>query len=581
MKRYALKLGEPLAIKPSAIERDESGFFVIVGDSAPENEKRGTVVVVHVRGALCQFKGDGGDSYEAIVERVHAAFDSDPKPSSVVLCISSPGGVVAGLNEAVFKIQRLRVLEDVPLIAYVNELAASAAFALACACDRRFAPPSAIVGSIGTISTMISQARRDAAEGFDFQIITSGKRKSDGHPHAALSDAAVKAEKGRNAQLAQQFFALAGKALRKSPRYLEGLEAAIYVGDNARKVGLINAVRSFDETIAGLDKTDTKPPPVVAPNDGNVTDRRAKELDTAAHSGTTLQRMAQTDAKAQTGSPQEAHMAKANLKALISRTEAAISTETDPAQLRILEAKLGTFLARAEMDDDGDDDGGKKKPDDDEDDDEEDDDEESKAAKAAKKAEEAKKAEAKAKIKSKRADAKAKHEKLMAELDEEEKKCESEDEEDEEEEASSKALSAGAAAALASQSTITSEALTRIQKLEKSAEARELAAMIDEAKAARRITPGEAKTLAKKNATFVRDFLEMRPKALVATDEEALSEPDRSAAADIPSLAKQMVEADIKHQGLTGEKADKYRETSYAAHRAAKAGSANGAAGVY
>ena len=569
MKRYALKLGEPLAIKPSAIERDEDGFFIIVGDSAPENEKRGTVVVVHVRGALCQFKGDGGDSYEAIVERVHAAFDSDPKPSSVVLCISSPGGVVAGLNEAVFKIQRLRVLEDVPLIAYVNELAASAAFALACACDRRFAPPSAIVGSIGCISTMISQARRDAAEGFDFEIITSGARKADGHPHQPISGAAVKAEKARNTQLADQFFTLAGKALRKSPRYLEGLEAGIYVGDAARKVGLINAVRSFDETIAGLDKTDTKPPPVVAPNDGNVTDRRAKELDNSPATGSLSPQQGVT----KNVRPGDAGM-KPNLKALITKTEAAISTETDPAQLRILEAKLGTFLARAEMDDDGDDAGDKKKPDDDDDGDEE-----SKAAKAAKKAEEAKKAEAKAKIKSKRADAKAKHEKLMAELDEEEKKCESED--DEEEEASSKALSAGAAAALASQSTITSEALTRIQKLEKSAEARELAAMIDEAKAARRITPGEAKTLAKKGATFVRDFLEMRPKALVATDEEALSEPDRTTAADISTLAKQMVEQDIKNQGLTGKKADEYRETSYAAHRAAKAGATNGAGAVY
>ena len=280
MKRVALKVGEAYAIKPSAIERDSDGFFIIVGDAAPENEARGTVAVVHVRGALSQFKGDGGDSYEAIVERVEHALAEEEKPTSLVLCISSPGGVVAGLNEAVFKLQRLRTSSGIPFIAQINELCASAAFAIACACDRRFAPPSAIVGSIGTISTMVSQSAADKAAGLDFRIITSGARKADGHPHQPITDGAVKAEMARNAQLAEQFFTLAGKALRQSPRRLEGLQAAIYVGEAARKVGLINAVRNLDETIAGLDMAE-KAAPEPAPNTGNVTDRRAKDRVTA------------------------------------------------------------------------------------------------------------------------------------------------------------------------------------------------------------------------------------------------------------------------------------------------------------
>ena len=274
MKRLALRQNQPLAIDPSAIRRDQDGLFIVLGDAPPPNTAHGSVVIVHVRGALTQFDGDGGDSYQSIVERVAEAIKE--KPSAVILSISSPGGLVAGLNECVFKLQRMRTESGIPLIAQINELAASAAFALCCACDRRFAPPSAIVGSIGTISTMASQARRDAAEGYDFVIITSGARKADGHPHAPIEDAAIKAEKARNAQLAEQFFELAAKALRQSPRKLEALEAAIYVGENARKVGLINAVRSLDETIGSLDKSEIAAPPP-APNEGNITDRRAKE----------------------------------------------------------------------------------------------------------------------------------------------------------------------------------------------------------------------------------------------------------------------------------------------------------------
>ena len=158
MNRYALRTGEALAISADAIHRDADGFFLLLGGSAPENETRGSVTIVNIRGALQQFEGPGGDSYESIVKRVGSAFESDPKPSAVVLRISSPGGVVAGLNECVKKLQRMSKGAKIPLIAYADELAASAAYAMCCACSEILLPPSGIVGSIGVISTMISVA---------------------------------------------------------------------------------------------------------------------------------------------------------------------------------------------------------------------------------------------------------------------------------------------------------------------------------------------------------------------------------------------------------------------------------------
>jgi ClpP class serine protease len=566
MKRLALQVGQYYAIKPSAIERDQDGFFLIVGDSTPENETRGTVVVVHVRGALSQFDGEGGDSYEAIVKRVATAMASDPKPSSIVLCISSPGGLVAGLNEAVFKLQRMSKDSGIPLIAYVNELAASAAFALCCACSRRLAPPSAIAGSIGTISTMVSMDAQDKANGLDFRIITSGKRKADGHPHQPIEEAAVKAEKARNAELAEQFYSLAAKALKVSPRKLEGLEAAIYVGANARKVGLVDEIVSLDMALLGLDKTETKAPPA-APNEGNVTDRRAKELDTSARLGTPLQKTAQSDAVAQAGSQREAPM-KVRTQALIKTTEAALATETDPSKLRILEAKLGTLQARAEMDDDDDDDDKKKKSDDDDDGDEE-----SKAAKAAKKAEEMKKAAKAAGHRAKAAEFKKKAE----EAEEEAKRCEADDDEEASKkgEGSEASIAPGALAAITSTAGLMPDALRRIEKLEQDATERQRKAMVDGAKAERKITPAEYKALVGKPIAFVRDFLSMRPHAIVNVDDEALEIPDvHSVAGDVPATVKAMVESAVQSLGLKGEKAEQHREKQYAAFRAGTAGRA-------
>jgi ClpP class serine protease len=276
-RRHAIRWGEYLAIDPSVIQHDDSGFYITFGPDAPDNEKHGSVGIVHIRGAIMHFKGDGGDSYEAILERVKMAIDSDPKPTAIVFRIESPGGVVAGLNECVLKLQRMSKASGIPFVAYVDEMAASAAYAICCSCSEVLAPPSAIVGSVGVISTLASQAKRDASDGFDFVIITSGKRKADGHPHALISDDAVKAETARNAELARQFFTIAGKARKMKPEALQALEAAIYLGKEAKRVGLIDDVMSLDDVLFGLDTSETPPPEVVAPNRGNETDRRADE----------------------------------------------------------------------------------------------------------------------------------------------------------------------------------------------------------------------------------------------------------------------------------------------------------------
>jgi ClpP class serine protease len=567
MKRHALRTGEYLAIKPDVIQKDEAGFFFLAGPEAPENERMGSVCVVHVRGALAHFKCDGGDSYESILERVKCGIAADPPPSAVVFRVDSPGGVVAGLNETVLKLQKMSKDSGIPFVAYVDELAASAAYALCCGCSEILSPPSGIAGSVGVISTMVSQSKRDAAEGLDFRLITSGKRKADGHPHFEITDDAVKAETLRNTELASQFFELAGKSRGISPEKLQSLEAAIYLGKAAKRVGLVDDVMSFDDAILGLDTTETAPPPNPAPNAGNVTDRRAKDDVSLDTNGTRKLPLTQRGTPGGTpGKPNEAHMA-VKLDALIKKTEALIATETDAKALRALQAKLSAYTAtRAELDDDkGDDKKG----------DEDDGDEDSKSKKAAEAAKKAKKAAEAAKHRAKAAEYKQKSE----EAEEAAKMAEEEDEEEEEEEEeeAEASLTPGAAAALSSQASLGSDAMRRLAALEKSAAAREHSAMIAEAKAQRRITPGEAKTLAKKSISFVKDFLDMRPNAIVATEEEELHVPNGDPDADVTPAALKQIEAAL-NACPDGTDKGKLRESLIASHRKARA---NGAAERY
>ena len=560
-----IRIGEMLAIDASAIYKGVDGFFWLFGPSVTPSEMRGDVAIVHVRGALEHHEGGNGDSYEGILSRVRE--ETAKKPAAVILCIDSPGGVVAGLNETVAALKKLRKESGVPLIAYVNEMSASAAYALACACDEIVCPPSAIVGSIGTISTMISQAAQDEAMGLDVRLITSGVRKADGHPHAPITDAAEEAERGRVEALALAFFKLASKARGLSVEKIRSLQAAIFLGTDAVKRKLADDLMGLDDVVLGLSKT----PEEGAEAAGNETDRRAdvtEPLDntSAVVSTSTASRIDE--------SPKEDAMA-VKLSALIKKTEAALK-DADPKKKLALEAQLAQFKATQAAMTAGEDPetGG----------DEDDDDEESDSEKKAKKAEESKKKAEAAKHKAKADEHRAK----AADYDEAAKKCMGDDEEEAEAAAALAArpigsvVSPGAAAALAGAAELVPDLVARVEAIEKGAGDREKKASIDAALVARRITPAEAKTLAKKDATFVADFLEMRPKAIVASQDDEIEVPDGTPGAHLGKEAMAAIEEALAAASdQTPAALKSLRESLLTAHINAATSRANGASTRY
>ncbi len=560
--------GEAMAIAPSAILRGADGFFLMFGAPVPATTWIDDVACVHVRGPLEHHDGDGGDSYESILARVTAAYDggedeegNEQAPAqAVVLCIDSPGGVVSGLNETVSALQKLRKSKGRPLVAYVNELAASAAYALCCACDEIACPPSAILGSIGVISTICSMAERDEKDGLDVRLITSGERKADGHAHAPITDAAIEAETARVDKLAKAFFRIASDARGISVGKIKALQAGIFLGDDAEERGLADAVMTFDDAVLALSHSTGKK---VAQAKGNETDRRADDLlDKRSESGSLRHNLAHPGTKG----------LKMALKVTAERKklEAAIAVEKSPKKLAALQAQLEAYKkvekhiehTKSEEDDDPEDDEDKKhKGDDGDEEDDEEDDEESSAKKPS------------------------------------EKKAAKSSEEDDEEEASSKKSEEKAALSsyrqLASILGVKGNEVPGALKaaLEKAAKYDDLAgdvaalkatqvkaaknALIDEAVAQRRITRSQAKDLRTEKMSFIRGFLNMHKSALVNVDEEALLVPDGTPAADIPASMKRIVEQAVQMSGLDGEKAEKFREESYAEHRKALAQQGN------
>jgi ClpP class serine protease len=100
------------------------------------------------------------------------------RPDAVALLINSPGGSPAQsslINEA---IMRAKKASNIPVVAFVEDVAASGGYYLACAADDIVVNENSIVGSIGVIGGGFGAEEAIRKLGLTRRIMTSGDRKN-------------------------------------------------------------------------------------------------------------------------------------------------------------------------------------------------------------------------------------------------------------------------------------------------------------------------------------------------------------------------------------------------------------------
>ncbi len=142
--------------------------------------RRGPAVpVVRLSGVIAasSLMGARGISIESVAPLLRRAFGMRGV-KAVALSINSPGG--SPVQSALIA-QRIRLAaaeKNIPVIAFVEDVAASGGYWLACAADEIVADPSSIVGSIGVISAGFGFQDLIARIGVERRMHTSGERKS-------------------------------------------------------------------------------------------------------------------------------------------------------------------------------------------------------------------------------------------------------------------------------------------------------------------------------------------------------------------------------------------------------------------
>src|SRR5437763_7402276 len=101
-----------------------------------------------------------------------------PRARAVALLINSPGGSAVQSHLVFQRVRQLAVEKQRPVFAFLEDVAASGGYMIACAADESIADPSSIVGSIGVIGSSFGFVKLIDKIGVERRIYTAGANKA-------------------------------------------------------------------------------------------------------------------------------------------------------------------------------------------------------------------------------------------------------------------------------------------------------------------------------------------------------------------------------------------------------------------
>jgi serine protease SohB len=163
--------------------------------------------------------------------------------SAVALAINSPGGSAVQSHLIHNRIRQLSAAKGVPVIAFVEDVAASGGYMIACAADEIIGDPASIVGSIGVVGGSFGFHRLIEKIGIERRLYTSGEHKAMLDPFLPEEPGDVARLKTIQREIHDGFIALVkGRRPRLSGAESDLFSGEYWTGRRALELGLIDGL---------------------------------------------------------------------------------------------------------------------------------------------------------------------------------------------------------------------------------------------------------------------------------------------------------------------------------------------------
>ncbi len=174
-----------------------------------------------------------------------------PNAAAVALIINSPGGSAAQSHLIFRRIRDLAQEKNRRVIAFVEDVAASGGYMIACAADEIVVDPSSIVGSIGVVGGSFGFDKLIAKIGVERRLYTSGEHKAMLDPFLPEDRSDVERLKTLQREIHEDFIALV-KSRRAGK--LGGADETLFSGEywtgrRALGFGLVDAIGDLRSTL--------------------------------------------------------------------------------------------------------------------------------------------------------------------------------------------------------------------------------------------------------------------------------------------------------------------------------------------
>jgi signal peptide peptidase SppA len=247
------------------------GLVERLKEFVPAKFRRGAAVVPVVRlsgviGAVTPLRP--GMSLAGVAKTLERAF-ATKNARAVALVINSPGGSPVQSRQIYLRIRQLAAEKKLPVLVFVEDVAASGGYMIACAGDEIFCDPSSILGSIGVVGGSFGFQDLIKKIGVERRLYTAGAHKAMLDPFLPENPDDVSRVKALQREIHAIFIALV-KGARGSR--LKGADDVLFTGEywageTSVSLGLADAIGDLRSTLRARygDKVLT---PVIAPSSG-------------------------------------------------------------------------------------------------------------------------------------------------------------------------------------------------------------------------------------------------------------------------------------------------------------------------
>ena len=242
------------------IDTDFSGFAGMVKmmnmmmgvEPRQAKSKTPVIAIVHVTGVIMTGKSSadmmGGETVgsDTLVETIRKA-DADDQVKAIVLRVDSPGGSALA-SDLIWR--ALKTCKK-PTVASMGDTAASGGYYVSMGCDKVFAEPGTLTGSIGVVGGKIALGGVYEKVGVTTSVISRGKNSGALSGLEPFSDSERKAMQKLMADIYDQFTKKAAESRGMPQADLEKLaKGRVYTGQQAVKLNLVDQLGTLNDAVA-------------------------------------------------------------------------------------------------------------------------------------------------------------------------------------------------------------------------------------------------------------------------------------------------------------------------------------------